>query len=129
MRGGACRDRRDARLRAAKKFEHVVAFSRSTSPSIDLLDEVDAPDNNGSFTAEIQRAVARHRPGRIVVLLLGLSDPTERAARRGSADGDALSDACGMSPVPHACWPSYLEICKYEQRSTADLDQNAPLRE
>jgi NAD(P)-dependent dehydrogenase (short-subunit alcohol dehydrogenase family) len=26
-------------IRAAEKFEHVVAFSRSTSPSIDLLDE------------------------------------------------------------------------------------------
>jgi len=26
-------------IRAAKRFEHVVAFSRSTSPSIDLLDE------------------------------------------------------------------------------------------
>jgi NAD(P)-dependent dehydrogenase (short-subunit alcohol dehydrogenase family) len=26
-------------IRTAEKFEHVVAFSRSTSPSIDLLDE------------------------------------------------------------------------------------------
>ena len=26
-------------IRATEKFEHVVAFSRSTSPSIDLLDE------------------------------------------------------------------------------------------
>ena len=26
-------------IRAAERFEHVVAFSRSTSPSIDLLDE------------------------------------------------------------------------------------------
>jgi NAD(P)-dependent dehydrogenase (short-subunit alcohol dehydrogenase family) len=26
-------------IRATQKFEHVVAFSRSTSPSIDLLDE------------------------------------------------------------------------------------------
>ena len=26
-------------IQAAERFEHVVAFSRSTSPSIDLLDE------------------------------------------------------------------------------------------
>jgi hypothetical protein len=34
-------------LRASERFEHVVAFSRSTSPSIDLLDE-----------ASLQRAAA-----------------------------------------------------------------------
>ena len=38
--GGGVRGALVEAIRAAARFEHVVAFSRSTSPSIDLLDKV-----------------------------------------------------------------------------------------
>ena len=39
-------------IRAAEKFEHVVAFSRSTSPSIDLLDEASL-ERAAAFAADM----------------------------------------------------------------------------
>jgi len=39
-------------IRAAEKFEHVVAFSRTTSPSIDLLDEASLA-RAAAFAAEL----------------------------------------------------------------------------
>ena len=40
-----------AAIRAEQSFDHVVAFSRSTSPSIDLLDEASL-ERAASFAAE-----------------------------------------------------------------------------
>ena len=39
-------------IRAADRFEHVVAFSRSTSPSIDLLDEASL-ERAAAFAADV----------------------------------------------------------------------------
>jgi len=39
-------------IRAAEKFEHVVTFSRSTSPSIDLLDEASL-ERAAAFAADL----------------------------------------------------------------------------
>lgn len=39
-------------IRTAEKFEHVVAFSRSTSPSIDLLDEASL-ERAAAFVADL----------------------------------------------------------------------------
>lgn len=39
-------------IRAAEKFEHVVTFSRSTSPSIDLLDE-SSLERAAAFAADL----------------------------------------------------------------------------
>jgi NAD(P)-dependent dehydrogenase (short-subunit alcohol dehydrogenase family) len=39
-------------IRTAEKFEHVVAFSRSTSPSIDLLDEASL-ERAAAFAADL----------------------------------------------------------------------------
>ena len=39
-------------IRAAERFEHVVAFSRGTSPSIDLLDEASL-ERAAAFAADM----------------------------------------------------------------------------
>jgi deoxyribodipyrimidine photolyase-related protein len=47
-------------------MRHFAATLRAQGVSVDYV-LLDAHDNTGSFTTEVQRAVARHRPNRIVV--------------------------------------------------------------
>lgn len=52
-------------------MRHFAEALRQRGLTVDYV-SLDASDNTGSFTAEIQRAVARHRPSRIV-----LTEPSE----------------------------------------------------
>jgi len=47
-------------------MRHFAAELRRRGVTVDYV-ELDAPENTGSFTTEVKRAVTRHRPGRIVV--------------------------------------------------------------
>jgi deoxyribodipyrimidine photolyase-related protein len=47
-------------------MRHFAETLRQRDLTVDYV-RLDAPDNTGSFTTEVQRAVARHRPSRIVV--------------------------------------------------------------
>lgn len=47
-------------------MRHFADALRQRGVTVDYV-KLDAPDNTGSFTAEVQRAVAKHRPSRIVV--------------------------------------------------------------
>ena len=47
-------------------MRHFAGELRQRGVPVDYV-RLDAPDNSGSFTAEIQRAVARHTPDRLVV--------------------------------------------------------------
>jgi len=47
-------------------MRHFAAELRLRGVTVDYV-ELDAPENAGSFTTEVKRAVTRHRPGRIVV--------------------------------------------------------------
>ena len=47
-------------------MRHFAEALRRRGVRVDYV-KLDAPDNTGSFTTEVQRAVARHRPSRIVV--------------------------------------------------------------
>jgi len=66
-------------------MRHFAEKLRQRGLTVDYI-KLDAPDNTGSFTTEVRRAVAKHRPNRIVVtepsewrvqaLVDGWSDPT-----------------------------------------------------
>jgi deoxyribodipyrimidine photolyase-related protein len=47
-------------------MRHFAETLRQRGLTVDYV-RLDAPDNTGSFTTEVQRAVARHRPSRVVV--------------------------------------------------------------
>ena len=47
-------------------MRHFAEEIRSRGIAVDYV-KLDDPANTGSFTGEVKRAVARHRPGRIVV--------------------------------------------------------------
>lgn len=47
-------------------MRHFAETLRQRGLTVDYV-RLDAPDNTGSFTTEVRRAVARHRPSRIVV--------------------------------------------------------------
>lgn len=47
-------------------MRHFAQTLRQRGRKVDYV-RLDAPDNTGSFTTEVQRAVARHRPVRVVV--------------------------------------------------------------
>ena len=47
-------------------MRHFADVLRQRGVRVDYV-KLDAPDNTGSLTTEVQRAVARHKPGRIVV--------------------------------------------------------------
>ena len=47
-------------------MRHFAETLRQRGLTVDYV-RLDAPDNTGSFTTEVQRAVTRHRPSRIVV--------------------------------------------------------------
>ncbi len=47
-------------------MRHFAETLRQRDLTVDYV-KLDAPENTGSFTTEVQRAVARHRPSRIVV--------------------------------------------------------------
>jgi deoxyribodipyrimidine photolyase-related protein len=47
-------------------MRHFAEELRQSGVSVDYV-ELDAPDNRGSLTTEIQRAIARHQPVRLVV--------------------------------------------------------------
>ncbi len=47
-------------------MRHFADALRKSGVTVDYV-RLDKPDNSGSLTTEVQRAVARHRPGRIVV--------------------------------------------------------------
>jgi deoxyribodipyrimidine photolyase-related protein len=75
-------------------MRHFAEALRGRGLTVDYV-RLDAPDNTGSLTTELQRAVARHRPSRIVV-----TEPSEwrvQALVNGWADitgkpVDVLSD-------------------------------------
>ncbi len=52
-------------------MRHFAESLRQRGLTVDYV-KLDAPDNSGSFTTEVQRAVARHRPSRIV-----MTEPSE----------------------------------------------------
>ena len=68
-------------------MRHFAAALRAQGLTVDYV-ELDAPDNTGSFVGELQRAVARHKPGRVVV-----TEPGEWRVR------DALARADVGAPV------------------------------
>ena len=70
-------------------IRHFADALRQRGVTVDYV-RLDAPDNTGSFTTEVQRAVARHRPRRLVV--------TEPSEWRVQAMVDGLSSATG-APV------------------------------
>jgi deoxyribodipyrimidine photolyase-related protein len=47
-------------------MRHFAETLRQRGVTVDYV-KLDAPDNTGTFTTEVQRAVARHRPSRVVV--------------------------------------------------------------
>ena len=47
-------------------MRHFAAALREAGWSVDYV-ALDAPDNSGSFTGEVARAVERYRPARVVV--------------------------------------------------------------
>jgi deoxyribodipyrimidine photolyase-related protein len=70
-------------------MRHFAETLRGRGLAVDYV-TLDAPDNTGSFTTELRRAVARHRPRRIVV--------TEPSEWRVQALVDGWADATG-TPV------------------------------
>jgi deoxyribodipyrimidine photolyase-related protein len=47
-------------------MRHFAGMLRARGVAVDYV-ELDAPDNTGGFSSEVERAVRRHRPARIVV--------------------------------------------------------------
>ncbi|MFW2391362.1 MAG: cryptochrome/photolyase family protein [Methyloceanibacter sp.] len=69
-------------------MRHFAETLRERGLTVDYV-SLDEPDNTGSFTTEIQRAVARHRPSRIVV-----TEPSEWRVQAMVKSWEALT---GMS--------------------------------
>jgi deoxyribodipyrimidine photolyase-related protein len=67
-------------------MRHFAASLRARGVTVDYV-RLDAPDNTGGFTAEILRAVARHRPSRVV-----LTEPSEWRVRALVEGWEALTD-------------------------------------
>lgn len=76
-------------IRAAERFEHVVAFSRSTSPSIDLMDEASL-ERAAAFAAT---GLEVHPPPAAARHLLAVVDQLTAEANGGFFDWRA-------QPVP-----------------------------
>ena len=88
-------------------MRHFAERLRQRGLTVDYV-KLDAPDNTGSFTTEVLRAVARHRPSRIVV-----TEPSEWRvqamvngwARSIGKPGEVLSDhRCFSSRARFATW-------------------------
>jgi deoxyribodipyrimidine photolyase-related protein len=56
-------------------MRHFAEALRARGVTVDYI-ALDAPENTGSFTTELQRAAARHRPGRVV-----MTEPSEWRVR------------------------------------------------
>ena len=69
-------------------MRHFAAGLRQRGVTVDYV-KLDEPNNTGSFTTEIQRAIARHKPSRIVV-----TEPSEWRVR---ALVDGWSSLTGMA--------------------------------
>ncbi len=65
-------------------MRHFANALRERGVRVDYV-KLDAPDNTGAFTTEVQRAVARHRPDRIVV-----TEPSEWRVRAMVEGWEAL---------------------------------------
>ena len=66
-------------------MRHFAETLRERGLTVDYV-SLEGPDNTGSFTTEIQRAVARHRPSRIVV-----TEPSEWRVRAMVKSWEALT--------------------------------------
>ena len=79
-------------IRAAERFEHVIAFSRRTSPSIDLLDEA---------SLERASAFAAHRGElRLVINATGLLHDNRQGPEKS---GSNLMLSSSLDPLRYAC--------------------------
>lgn len=68
-------------------MRHFAEALRARGVTVDYV-TLDAPENTGSFTTELQRAVARHRPSRVV-----MTEPSEWRVR---AMAEAWESAAGL---------------------------------
>jgi deoxyribodipyrimidine photolyase-related protein len=68
-------------------MRHFADALRKRGAAVDYI-KLDAPDNTGSFTTEFQRAVARHRPSRVVV-----TEPSEWRVQALVESWSSLTDA------------------------------------
>ncbi|MDD9976521.1 MAG: cryptochrome/photolyase family protein, partial [Boseongicola sp.] len=66
-------------------MRHFAETLRERGLTVDYV-SLEEPDNTGSFTTEIQRAVARHRPSRIVV-----TEPSEWRVQAMAKSWEALT--------------------------------------
>ena len=66
-------------------MRHFAAALRQRGVTVDYV-TLDAPGNTGGFTTEVQRAIARHRPDRVVV-----TEPSEWRVRALVEDWAALT--------------------------------------
>lgn len=75
-------------------MRHFAESLRQRGLTVDYV-KLDAPDNSGSFTTEVQRAVARHRPSRIV-----MTEPSEwrvQALVEGWSESSVTSSSAGVA--------------------------------
>ena len=83
-------------------MRHFADDLRRRGVAVDYV-ALDDPDNTGTFRGELARAVARHRPGRVVV--------TEPGEYRVAADMEGWGAACG---VPVDVRPDDRVLCSRE---------------
>jgi len=81
-------------------MRHFANALRRRGVRVDYV-KLDAPDNTGSFTTEIQRAVARHRPSRIVV-----TEPSEWRVQALVEGWASLTGTPIEVRIDHRCFAS-----------------------
>ena len=69
----------------AAAMRHFVETRRQRGLTVNYV-RLDAPDNTGNLTTEVERAVARHRPSRIVV-----TEPSERRVAAMAESWESLT--------------------------------------
>lgn len=86
-------------------MRHFAVELREAGWQVDYV-ELDAPENSGSFTGEIERAIHRHQPGRIQV-----TEPGEHRVRKTM---DGWADQFGL---PIEILPDDRFVCSHERFS------------
>ena len=87
-------------------MRHFSVELREAGWQVDYV-ELDAPENSGSFTGEIERAIRRHQPDRIQI-----TEPGEHRIREAM---DGWADQFGL---PVEILPDDRFICSHERFST-----------
>ena len=92
-------------------MRHFADVLRQRGVRVDYV-KLDAPDNTGSLTTEVQRAVARHKPGRIMV-----TEPGEWRVQARVGEVAAPGSLLGREGVVAGGWSISIARCGVSMES------------